>query len=84
MCYLARQTVTSGEGKLAMDEGAVDDLPDLRHALQYGSHPARRQRVELQPRRVLVQAPEQRLRHHRIANPGRGDHQGFKAVRSQE
>lgn len=55
----------------------VDQLRDLRHTFEYRCHPAWRQGVELQSGRALVQSHEQRLRENGVANPGRGDDQGF-------
>ena len=63
------------QGQFAVGEGVVDGFGDFRHALQDRRNPARRQRVELHTGETLLQPDKQRLRHHRVADPGRSDDQ---------
>ena len=51
------------------------NIRQLGHALEEGERPARREHVERKSAVARVQQLEERLREHRVADPGRTDHQ---------
>ena len=62
------------ERQFAVRERIVDDLGDFRHATQDRRNPRCGERINLQSWKAVMQAHEQRLRHDRIADPGRCNH----------
>ena len=70
---LLAQRATLGEGKVAMPERTFNHAIHLRHALQQGCAPSRREHIDFGALRV--QAHEQWLRQDGVADPGGGDDQ---------
>ena len=81
LSQLRGQVATGLQREFAMNERAVDDGVDFRHALKHRGDPARGKRIEPQARIGLVQPHEQRLRHDGVANPGRRYNQRTETVR---
>ena len=74
---LASETPAFAQAQRTVAEWVVEHMVDFAHAPQYGGHPRRCQGIQGQVGVLRVQPGKQRLRHDRVANPGRGDDEGF-------
>ncbi|MNP08341.1 hypothetical protein D3C76_1004060 [compost metagenome] len=74
LVVLARQRLADapprGDVQHAVAEREAQGLADFRHAFEDRPAPFGRQHVDFTTRMALLQAMEQRLRHHHVADPG--------------
>ena len=74
----AAQAPARRELDLAVTERRLDDFVDLRHALEHGRGPLRRERVDDGSGKLFFQARKERLGEQRVADPARGDDEDLR------